>query len=641
LRVGVGVLLAAVACSENREQEPRDPAPSAAPPMRYAPPSPPPPPDPARLEKARALTPELDALFADDLAKHDYPGLGVAIVLDGEPVYVKGFGFRDLSTKAPFDADTVFPIASVSKSFGAMAVLKLRDEGRLSLDAPAATYYPALADLAYPTRDSPPVTLRQLLGHGSGLPEDNYWVDVQIDLSDADLLGVLRSGASFSRAPDTHFEYSNLGFGIVSKVIGEVAGAPARAYITREILAPLGMTASVWTLAEARPHLAVGYWGADGYRGLDKQKLPAPIKEPGVLDIAGGLYSTLHDMSRYLAYHLSAWPPRDDAEAGPVRRSTLREMHQATRHGDWADVSLIDRERIPVAQVTDTTVRLTTFSYGNGFFTRTTCADDFLVEHSGGLPGYSTYLSFLPEQGFGIVVFINDSRVESRADRAAMALFRKAGLLDRRPVTPAPALSAAQKSIDRLLHAWDNEEAKQLFEPTFFVYQPVERLGEEFAKLAAAHGACQPAAALTAPNRLRGAWRVTCERGAIRFAAALSPNGEPRVQRLDWASELPPSPRMTAAAATLLRLTARWDARAAAALLAEPHDRDALARLALDGGACKLGAPLDGDGTTTATFALTCPKTPMELDITLDDRGRIATWHARRARDPAAPLCAR
>jgi CubicO group peptidase (beta-lactamase class C family) len=224
-----------------------------------------------------------------------------------------------------------------------MALLKLRDEGRLSLDAPAATYYPPLADLVYPTRDSPPITVRQLLEHGSGLPEDNFWIDVQLDMSDADLVALLQSGMSFSRAPATHFEYSNIGFAIAGKVIENVSGMPAREYIRKEILAPLGMTATVWSRSEAPPgRVAVGYWGADGYKREDTQKPPAPTKEPAVLDVVGGLYSTPTDMARYVAYHLSAWLPRDDTESGPVHRSTLREMHLGTRRGDLHRVR-IDR----------------------------------------------------------------------------------------------------------------------------------------------------------------------------------------------------------------------------------------------------------------------------------------------------------
>jgi CubicO group peptidase (beta-lactamase class C family) len=598
--------------------------------------------DPERLAKARALAPELDKIFADDLAASGIPGAAVAIVLDGEPVYLKGFGYRDLATKAPFDADTRFPIASVTKSFVAMAVLKLRDEGKLDLDAPAAIYYPPLAELVYPTRDSPPITVRQLLEHGSGLPEDNYWVDVQIDMSDADLLALIRSGMSFSRAPGTRFEYSNVGFGIVGKVVEKVSGMPAREYIRKEILAPLGMTETVWTRAEAPPGtVAVGYWGADGYKGEDTQKLPAPAKEPRALDVAGGLYSTPRDMARYVAYHLSAWPPRDDAETGPVKRSTLREMHQGTRPGDFQEFALVEREPIPYADASGGGFQLHMFSYGNGLLTRRSCGEELVVEHSGGLPGYGTFMMFIPARGFGIVAFVNDTRGGFGGLAATLKLFRGAGLLEKHSAPPVPALVAAHKSVDALLGTWSDADATALFEPTWFVYQTVGKMSEQFAKLAADHGRCEPAQPLDVVNRTRARWRVTCERGAIRFAAALSPRATPRLQYLQWQSVLPASPALRTAAESILALSAHWDDATAAKLFADTPDRDAATRLALDGGACTLDDTLDGDGTTMSIFALTCAKKPLELQVVLTNDGRVAQWRAYPARADDEPFCAR
>src|SRR5439155_156133 len=85
------------------------------------------------------------------------------------------FADRDVARHQLADLDTVFRIASLTKSFTAMAVLQLRDAGKLSLDEPAEKYLPDLSQLAYPTRDSPRITIRQLLSHSAGLPEDNPW----------------------------------------------------------------------------------------------------------------------------------------------------------------------------------------------------------------------------------------------------------------------------------------------------------------------------------------------------------------------------------------------------------------------------------------------------------------------------------
>jgi hypothetical protein len=166
-------------------------------------------------------------------------------------------------------------------------------------------------------------------------------------------------------------------------------------------------------------------------------------------------------------------------------------------------------------------------------------------------------------------------------------------------------------------------------------------MGEQFAKLAADHGRCEPVPSLDVVNRLRGRWRVTCERGAIRFAAALSPRGAPRLQYLQWASELPASPSMRAAADRVVRLATRWNAAAAAKLFAEPADRDALARMAVDGGACTVGDAIDGDGTKASVFALKCAERPLELEVSLDKNGRVSAWRAYRPRAADGPYCVR
>jgi len=643
------VLLLA-ACAPATTQRAAAPAIAAPPPpQRYAVQPPPAPLAPARRAKVTELVPELDRLFAADVAQRHYPGIGVGIVLDGELVYARGFGQSDLAARAPFDEDTVFPIASVTKSFTALAILKLRDEGRLSLDVPAAEYYPPLQSVLYPTRDSPPITVRQLLTHGSGLPEDNYWVDVLGEMTDADLRALVESGMSFSRAPDTRWEYSNVGYALLGKVIEQVAGMPAREYIRREMLVPLGMTSSGWEPAEIpRERLAVGYRGREGYRARDSRQEPAPIQPLGVLDVAGGLYTTVRDMSRYLAFQLSAWPPSDGPEAGPVRRSTLREMQQGTRRADFREFPgvLLLPEPPPLAQVADERLRLTASAYGDGLLSSTTCAEDFQVEHSGGLPGYSTYLLLLPERGFGTILFVNDERVGSRPDREAMVLFRRAGLLERRAVVPVPALLDARAAVDRLLGSWDAEAARRLFEPTFFSYQPVEKLAEQFARLRAEHGACRPEGTLEAVNWLRGRWRLECDRGAVTFVGALSPRSHPRLQALLWRSTLPPSAGMTEAARALAGLVGAWNDGRARSLLAPATDlgrtRKAMARLAVDHGSCSVERPLSGDGSKEGVFLLACSDGPLQLSLSLDEKtGRVSEWSGAPPRAPDSPNCAR
>ena len=124
--------------------------------------------DQTRLATAYA---DVDRIFKDYVAQAHVPGAAWGIVVDGMLVHTGTAGYRDVAAKAPVDGDTVFRIASMTKSFTAMSILKLRDEGKLSLDDPAEKYLPELAGLKYPTTDSPKLTIRHLLSHATGFPD--------------------------------------------------------------------------------------------------------------------------------------------------------------------------------------------------------------------------------------------------------------------------------------------------------------------------------------------------------------------------------------------------------------------------------------------------------------------------------------
>ena len=119
-------------------------------------------PDAERRAKVLAVLPKLEARIAAEVAAQKVPGFAFGVVLDGELIYAKGFGVADLDDKRPVDADTVFRIGSITKTFTSLAILKLRDAGKLSLDEPITRTLPELAALRYPTRDSATITIRQL-----------------------------------------------------------------------------------------------------------------------------------------------------------------------------------------------------------------------------------------------------------------------------------------------------------------------------------------------------------------------------------------------------------------------------------------------------------------------------------------------
>src|SRR5688572_7686047 len=182
--------------------------------------------DTARIEKLKDAYPVADSMLRKFVAENHIPGLAYGIVVDGKLVHTANFGYSDISKKIAVTSSTMFRVASISKSVTAMAILKLRDEGKLSLDDPAAKYVVELAGQRYPTTDAPEITIRHLLTHGAGFPVDNPWGDRQLADSDKDLSELLKKKVSFSNAPGIAYEYSNLGFALLGKIVSVVSGKP-------------------------------------------------------------------------------------------------------------------------------------------------------------------------------------------------------------------------------------------------------------------------------------------------------------------------------------------------------------------------------------------------------------------------------
>lgn len=567
--------------------------------------------DPSDRAKVLAALPAVEKHFLAQFEKQGLPGLAVGVVLGGELVFGHGFGVRDTASKTAVDVDTVFRIASLTKSFTAMAILKLRDEGWLSLEDPADKYLPELTAVAYPTHDSARITIRQLLTHSAGLPEDNPWADRPRDVSEPAFATMLEQGLSFSSPPNTAFEYSNLGYTILGVIVSRASRVPYREYVTKEILVPLGMSATVFDEREVpKSRLALGYRRED-------ERLVNEVNTPdGVYGAMGGLYSSVRDLARYAAFHLAAWPPRDDQETGPLRRSSVREMHQLARpnrfvvgfDGDsaWGEAG----------------------GYGFGFLSFETCRFDHLVYHRGGLPGYGSALFLLPEQGVAVITLANATYANPGTGQALKILGESGGLRERK-AAPAPALMAARDAVGRLMNRWEDARAKNAFDPSFFLGRPLDELRATLDDLHGAHGNCGDRQPIEAENGLRGSWRAPCDRGWIDVRITLAPTMPARIQFFEVEGSFPPEPHLLAAAARAAALTEQWNDAVAAELFVPGLDLTPLKKRFSDvasvRGACKLGAAERGDGKKRALFALSCDRLPAKLEVTLDEpSGKLA-----------------
>src|SRR5262249_52693449 len=316
--------------------------------------------------KPPAAFAEVDRLFRGYAGQSHAPGAAWGVIGDGELAHTGTMGFRDVAAQAPVDADTVFRIASMTKSFTAMAILKLRDEGNLSLDDPAERYVPEMAGFKYPTTDAPKITVRHLLSHAEGFPEDNPWGDRQLADTDEQMSAMLRAGIPFSNVPGVAYEYSNFGFAILGRIVANVSKMKYSDYIAANILKPLGMTS---TTLEPGEVAAVRL--AKGYRWEDAQWKDEPLLSNGSFGPMGGMLTSVRDLSRYVGVFLSAWPAHDGPETAPIRRASLREMQQVWRPAP----ALVTRDARGATQ-------LNAGGYGYGLRSSQSCAFRHIVSHT-------------------------------------------------------------------------------------------------------------------------------------------------------------------------------------------------------------------------------------------------------------------
>src|SRR3954468_696780 len=318
-----------------------------------------------RVDRLMSAMPAVDSLIRGFAEREHIPGAAWGVIIDGKLVHVGVTGYRDLSTKSPVDSSSVFRIASMTKSFTTIAILKLRDEGKLSLDDPAEKYIPELTGLKYPTSDSPKITVRHLLSHSEGFPEDNPWGDQQLARTDDEMSRMMRSGIPFSNAPGVAYEYSNYGFAILGRIVAKVSGQPYADCVAANILRPLGMRST--TLS---PRSVPATRLAHGYRWEDEQWKEEPQLPDGAFGSMGGMLTSLNDLALYVSALLGAWPPRDGLETGPIRRSSLREMQELWRPGATTVRRNAQGETV-----------LNTGGYAFGLRVATSCLFNHIVTH--------------------------------------------------------------------------------------------------------------------------------------------------------------------------------------------------------------------------------------------------------------------
>lgn len=470
-----------------------------------------------RVEKIKSIAPKMQELIEEHSRERNIPGVAYGIVVDNSLVVASATGLLDIATELPATARSAFRIASMSKSFTAMAIMKLRDEGKLSLSDPVADYIPEMGGLEYLTSDSPVIDIENLLTMTAGFPEDNPWGDRQLDEPDQMLINLIKEGIAFSNPPSYTFEYSNTGYALLGNIISRVSGMPFQEYITEHILKPLGMNHTYWEFDLIPPdQLAIGYRWED-----DQWKLE-PMLHDGSYGAMGGLITSIEDFSKYVSFHLSAWPPRSDSENGPVKRSTLREMHTPQFSKLYSEATDFNDNPCPVVS-----------GYGYGLGIQTNCKGLTLVRHGGALPGFGSNYVFYPDYGIGIMAFGNLTYTAPWPLKKIEKLLFETLDLQPRKLPVSDILRERQQQVDELIQTWNPELEMELLGENFYMDQSREHWMAEAKEIFDKAGTVLTTEEIEPYNQLRGSYKIKAQNGIIEVYFTLTPEKKAKLQQLD------------------------------------------------------------------------------------------------------------
>ncbi len=458
-------------------------------------------------------------IYEEYAGQNKFPSITYGLVIGDSLVFSGSTGFANLEQKTSSSIQTVYRIASMSKSFTAMGILHLRDAGKLQLSDPVIKYVPEFEQVRALTDDAPAITIQHLMTMTAGFPEDNPWGDRQLADTDEDLLALINEGLSLANVPGVAFEYSNLGYALLGKIITNVSGMPYQQYISSNLLRPLGMLASYYDYDDVPPQLL-----AQGYRWEDDQWKKEPILPDGSYGAMGGMLSSLEDFAKYVSLHLNAWPPSNVPDTGPVKRSTIREMHQPwSFNGLFADATNLRGDTCAVA-----------IGYGYGLGWRQDCTGKVRISHSGGLPGYGSEWRIYPEYGVGVISFSNRTYgAPGLANARALDTLLTLAELKPRVLPTIPLLEKTRDRIMEVLPNWDEPVAADLFAENFFLDESLEIRKKSVQKIFYDAGSSIKINTVTPENQLRGRFVIECQNKDIVVFFTMTPEKVTKVQQLD------------------------------------------------------------------------------------------------------------
>ena len=459
----------------------------------------------------------LDAAMARCAQAQGIPAISYGLTLGGELVHAAAIGGLAEPTSA------TFRIASMTKSFTAATVLTLRDDGLLALDAPLADILPWAGTIGLPPR-SPALRVAHLLTMTAGFPTDDPWGDRQESLPLEEFDALVAAGLTFCRPPGLEFEYANIGYALLGRVIARVTGQDYRDVVRARLLDPLGMTSSTFDVSSVVNRVTgmhpMGQPSASGSPGLVEQA----EGDSGAFSPMGGLWSTVDDLAKWIAFLEGAWS--DAPDAGPLSRWSRREMQ---------------RGHVPVGREPDGSFD----TYGMGL--RITDHPELgrFVHHSGGYPGFGSHMRWHPDTRWGVIALANRTYAPVRlacaealaaivADEAAEAA-RVRGVDGLWPQT-----EQAMRLAEALLVDFDDAALDAVAAVNLDLDQRRQDRRRAWQEL----GVRQVRREITSVSSRSPAharWRVSTDAGPIELDVLLTAEREPRIQALA-ARRLDPGP---------------------------------------------------------------------------------------------------
>lgn len=526
-----------------------------------------------------------DRMFRDFVDTEPVPGMAYGIVLSDHLVHTGGTGLLRLGEDRLPAGDSVFRIASMTKSFTAAVVLVLRDEGRLRLDDPVSAHVPELRGAG----SDPRVTLRHLLTMTAGFPTDDPWGDRQQDLAAAQFTEFLAEEPWLPWRPGEASEYSNLGYALLGRTVEAVTGEAFRDVLHDRLLAPLALSTTSFDTTSVPPdRLASGYVRRDG------GWLEEPPAGYGAFAPMGGLWSCVNDLAVWVSGFLAA--DGAGAPGHPVHPWSLREMQHTAR--------LIDADLSYPSPTAPAALRVRGYGLGlvEEFF-----PEGRTVGHSGGYPGFGSHMRWHPESGLGVVALGNRTYAPMAkiATQVLRELVRAAAPgTTRRRVPVADRMTAAREVVMALLDRWDDALVDQWFADNMAADEPLEHRRAWLQEVRERHGRlrlseeCPEPSATTTPTL--SCWWLDGERGGrVRVDLMLSPHARARIQWLAVTSVPEPAADLAAAASGLLAAT----------------DQDWWA-------GARLGPVTGGDGAGRAVFRVLGGQLPAEVEVVREADGQ-------------------